>query len=218
MRVIEIIFFALLAFYIFSRLLNVLGKRTGHERPYDPFDEDDTDKNNVIVLPNRQHAEEGEDELVQGPFAAQIAKIREEDPDFDLEDFEEKASVAYRMIVEAYHAGDIDFLKEMLDEKVFAQFEKAILAREKRGEKIQNEFVGDITSMADFIEVHGSRISIEMKIVSQQRLITLDKGGKIIDNTDESILKIIEYWTFSKQLGSDDPTWFLSKTQTSSIH
>ena len=48
-------------------------------------------------------------------------KINELDSNFEINDFEQKATKAYKYIVQSYKEGDVEKLKDLLEEKVFIQ-------------------------------------------------------------------------------------------------
>lgn len=215
---IEVLFFALVAGYLFFRLWSVLGTRTGHERPRENI-MGELEEDNVIIMPKRQA--QGQDSadgnvttVSYGPYAYYIERIHTIEPDFDLDEFEEKAQYAYKMIVDAFNANDLSTLEMLLEQKVLKEFKKAIEARQNLGHTVKNEFVGNVACTTDAMDIEGDQAYITLKIQSQQRLVTYDKMGEIIDNVDESVVRLTEYWTFTRKLGSNDPTWLLSKTNS----
>ena len=137
-----IIFFAIAAFLIL-RLRNVLGRRTGQERPPpQPMAPKTAVKkqadDNVIALPDR--ADDEFDEAT--PLDAGLAQIGVADRRFDPEEFVVGARVAFEMVVTAFAKGDKDALRPLLSDEVYDNFTTAIDARESRGETLETTLVG----------------------------------------------------------------------------
>ena len=74
------------------------------------------------------------------PLNGELRKIRDADPEFDPVEFLDGAKVAYEMIVNGFADGDRKLLKGLLSPEVYADFEKAIAAREgARAEALARE-------------------------------------------------------------------------------
>jgi predicted lipid-binding transport protein (Tim44 family) len=147
--------FIFAAVFIFLRLRNVLGTRTGNEKqPYNPYAKRDTaekplsDGDNVVALPRRKtdgveaFADLDEVAPIGTPFNAALRSIRERDASFVPAKFIDGAKLAYEMIVLAFADGDRKTLKNLLSKEVNDGFVAALDEREKRGEKVQSSFVG----------------------------------------------------------------------------
>src|SRR6201985_2125081 len=155
------IIFLALAVFIFLRLRNVLGQRTGNERP--PYDrparnvvQGAQDNNNVVPIPGavidqaplaptadvvpptdrwKGLAEPGT------PLAQGLDAIAAQDSSFDPRHFISGARGAYEMIVLAFANGDRRSLKDLLSSEVYESFEGAIKEREKLERKTETRFV-----------------------------------------------------------------------------
>lgn len=225
------IFFMVAAVVIFFQLRNVLGRRTGHERP--PFDPYTTDRSkqpaekekaeangNVVSLP-RRHAEAPannyaaidrlaapETELNRG-----LRAIKDADPSFDPVGFVDGAKLAYEMIVIAYADGDRRTLKNLLSKEVYDGFVAAIDEREKRSEKIESSFVGiDAISIVG-AEMKKSEAHLTLRIISQMISATRNSAGEIIDGDPETVVEVIDLWTFARDTKARDPNWKLVATE-----
>ena len=159
MDIYTIIFLAL-AVFIFLRLRNVLGQRTGNERP--PFDR--TARNTLPGAPDagmvpvpgkvidqpppvpsaevapstdrwKGVAESG------SPLAQGLDAIVAQDSSFDPRHFLSGARSAYEMIVLAFANGDRRALRELLSSEVYDSFEAVIRDREKHEQKTETRFV-----------------------------------------------------------------------------
>ena len=117
---IDIILLAMIAGFIFLRLRGILGKKTGHE------------------------------ENLGAAFAQDIPKKNEAFKKIDETSFDEKAKtdfikgakIAYESIITDFSAGNLKNIKNLLDKKVFADFNEAIQERNKKGLISETTFIG----------------------------------------------------------------------------
>lgn len=223
------IFFLVVAIAIFVQLRNVLGRRTGSERPpFDPYtagrtkaDDAPAKSDNVVSLPGRKKGAEQEDaykaidafakpdtELNKG-----LRAIKDADPSFEPRGFVDGAKMAYEMIVIAYADGDRKTLKNLLSREVYDGFVNAIGEREQRAEKIQSSFVG--IDKADIVsaEMKGSEAHITLRVVSELISATRNKAGEVIDGDPETVAEVKDVWTFSRDTRTRDPNWKLVATE-----
>jgi predicted lipid-binding transport protein (Tim44 family) len=225
------IFFLIAAVVIFFQLRNVLGRRTGNERPpFDPYTaarskpQDANGKpENVVSLPQRKRApgEPAEDAYVAIDAFAKpgtdlnkgLRAIKDADASFEPKGFVEGAKMAYEMIVMAYADGDRKTLKNLLSREVFDGFVAAIADREGRSEKIQSSFVG--IDKADIVsaEMKGGEAHVTLRIVSELISATRDKAGEVIDGDPETVAEVKDVWTFARDTRSKDPNWKLVATE-----
>ncbi|ESZ10384.1 MULTISPECIES: Tim44/TimA family putative adaptor protein [Mesorhizobium] len=222
------IFFLVAAVVIFFQLRNVLGRRTGSERPpFDPYTagrtRDDAQKpENVVSLPRKRAP--GEPAIDAYAAIDAFAKpdtdlnkglraIKDNDPAFDPKTFVDGAKMAYEMIVMAYADGDRKTLKNLLSREVYDGFVAAIGDREAKSEKIQSSFVG--IDKADIVsaEMKGSEAHITLRIVSELISATRDKAGAVIDGDPETVAEVKDVWTFARDTRSRDPNWKLVATE-----
>ena len=228
------IFFLIAAVVIFFQLRNVLGRRTGNERPpFDPYTAARTrDKqeapaggDGVVALPRKRAPGEAapdaygaidayakpETDLNKG-----LRAIRDADPSFDPKTFIDGAKMAYEMIVMSYADGDRKTLKNLLSRDVYDGFVAAIADREARSEKIQSSFVG--IDKADIVsaEMKGSEAHVTLRVISELISATRDKAGQVIDGDPETVAEVKDVWTFARDTRSRDPNWKLVATEEES--
>lgn len=222
------IFFVIAAVVIFFQLRNVLGRRTGNERPpFDPYTagrtrEQDagTGNDKVVALPRRK----GEDQPAPyadidavasagTPLNAGLRAVRDVDASFEPKSVVEGAKMAYEMIVTAYADGDRRTLKNLLSREVYDGFVAAIAEREQRSEKIQSSFVGIDKAEIINAEMKGTEAHVTLRIVSELISATLDKAGTVIDGDPETVAEVKDVWTFARDTRSKDPNWKLVATE-----
>jgi predicted lipid-binding transport protein (Tim44 family) len=223
------IIFLALAVFIFLRLRNVLGQRTGEERP--PFDraaarEAMQQDGNVVSMPGSPidqtqpapAAEISPAERWKGiaepgtPLATGLDAIVEQDSSFDARHFLTGAKSAYEMIVLAFANGDRRALKDLLSNEVFDSFDTAIKDREANELKTETRFVSIDKAEIVGAEVRDRTAQLTIRFVSQMISATRDKAGNVVDGNAESVSDITDVWTFARDISSRDPNWKLVGT------
>ena len=220
------------AVVILLRLRSVLGTRTGHERPYDPYSATEAGEKTrrsadgkVISLPGSKPAEDiyatdsSADPVWQGvaeegsTLAKGLEKVARADETFDVPEFLEGAKMAYDMIVTAFAQGDRKTLKPLLSKDVYDGFAEAIAERETAGETVETQIVG--IDKADIVaaSLHGRRASITVKFQSQMITVRRDSDGEVIEGDERSIQEITDVWTFDRDVTARDPNWRLVATE-----
>ena len=223
------IFFLVAAIVIFVQLRNVLGRRTGHERPpFDPYsrraEADEAAQSeaseNVVSLPRRKGAEAENAYAAIDAFARPgtdlnggLRAIHDADPSFEPRTFVDGAKMAYEMIVMAYADGDRRTLKNLLSREVYDGFVSAISDRESRSEKIQSSFVGIDRAEIVNAEMKGSEAHVTLRVVSQLVSATRNASGEVIDGDPETVAEVKDVWTFARDTRSRDPNWKLVATE-----
>jgi predicted lipid-binding transport protein (Tim44 family) len=228
--------FLVLAVVIFVRLRNVLGRRTGNERPpYDPFSARDAGgpgvpKRNepVVALPQGRSAPVHETSVPSvedieaklgshapkdSPLRQSLTQLLRVDPGFTPEQFLDGAKAAYEMIVMAYADGDRQMLRQLLGDDVYEGFETAIEERDKRGEKVESTLIG--IDRADIIEAEiKARVAyVTVKFVSELISVTRDAEGEVVEGDAKKQREVTDIWTFSRDTASSNPNWKLVATE-----
>ncbi len=220
---VDIILFALLAGFLVLRLRSTLGKRTGHEGESGPGygrkqDESGRDNDNVISLPDRNAAEENPaDRLPEGmddssPVGAGLTRIAIADSNFNIDSFTEGAKAAFEMIVDAFAKADTRTLKQLLAPTLFESFNTAIEDRRAAGERVEEQVVGIGKVEVTEAQLDGSIARVTVRIESEQVNVTYDSAGEVVEGDPNKVVKLIDVWTFERDVRSGDPTWQLVDT------
>lgn len=227
------LFFLVVAVVIFLRLRSVLGTRNGNERPPEHYrdrfgvdtpDDGDSTADNVVSLPTRNRNDgvsDPEDQFAdinkiapkESEINAGLRAIRAQDASFSPKEFMDGGRMAYEMIVMAFADGDRDTLKNLLALDVYEGFTQALDAREEAGETVKSSFVGidDIAIVG--AEVKDGEALVTLKIVSEIISATFDKEGTLVDGDELAVAEVKDYWTFARDLTSNDPNWKLVATE-----
>lgn len=201
---IEIVLLAMLAGFIGLRLVSVLGRRTGHERPIgEPFRpgqaEVSAPAGTVIDAPARVALEFPAETPAETRTALQA--IAAADPRFDPARFLGGARAAYKMILEAFWAGDAAAMDGLVSDEVLLQFKRAIAARAEAGTVYSNRLAG----------IDGATISAA-RMVGQMAEVTVRFDARIAGDDAGEATPTQDVWTFSRHVGSVDPNWLLIAT------
>ncbi|MBR1216811.1 Tim44 domain-containing protein [Bradyrhizobium sp. U87765 SZCCT0131] len=234
MDIYTIIFLAL-AVFIFLRLRNVLGQRTGSERPpYDRAARDiangaasNTPNGNVVPLPGTviDHAPSAPSAAPaadrwkgvtepDSPLARGLDAVVAADPSFQPQHFVTGAKSAYEMIVLAFAAGDRRTLKDLLSREVYDGFDAAIREREQRDQKVETRFVGIDKAELVNAELRDRSAQVTVRFSSQMVTVTRDKSGAVVDGSPEKVTDVTDIWTFARDTTSRDPNWKLVGTES----
>jgi len=225
------IIFLALAVFIFLRLRNVLGQRTGSERP--PFDRaarnavQGAPDSNVVPIPGKiidqaplapsaevTPASERWKDLAEpgSTLALGLDAIVAQDSSFDPRHFLSGARSAYEMIVLAFANGDRRALRDLLSSEVFESFDAVIKDREKHEQKTETRFVSVDKAQLVGAEARDRTAQLTVRFVSQMISVTRDKAGVIVDGSADTVADITDVWTFARDMTSRDPNWKLVGT------
>jgi predicted lipid-binding transport protein (Tim44 family) len=225
----DIILFAAIAAFFVLRLRNVLGKRTGHEKP--PGTRQDSlskqkkkSDENVISLPDRarpdvdQAAEEAQDEAPEEhaatPLDAGLMAIKRSDKTFDPEDFLTGATGAFELVITAFSEGNTDALRPLLANDVYDDFAGAIEERQSAGNGLETTLVGVKEASLVEAELQGRTAFVTVKFVSEQINVMTDADGEPVEGDQNQVATVTDLWTFARNMRSRDPNWTLVATQS----
>ena len=228
-----ILFFSVVAAFLGWRLYSVLGRRTGQEKPFDPFrskepeapaslPERDSSPRRVpepAARPERVDRDRRKLEAaiagVTGDARRGLDEIRGADPKFDPVDFVAGARVAFEMIVSAFAQGEAKALRPLLNDQVYGNFAGAIEDRNRNKQKLETTLVGILSADVAAAELaKGDEARVTVKFVSQQINVTKDQEGRIVDGDPSEVANITDIWTFARSVKSRDPNWVLVATES----
>ncbi len=219
MTAFSIVLLAMIAAFLGMRLYSVLGKRTGHEQePVLPRRDERAAPASVRLedgdAPSPSIGAPDTSGLVYEP-AAEIGlrQLLASDRSFDAGRFMEGAEAAYRMISEAYWAGDRDTLRDLCDDDSYEAFVEAIEAREARGEKLDNRLVGIDSAKITAVELDRKEARITVRYQADISAVTRDADGKMIAGSMSDASRTDDLWTFRRAIGSNDPNWLLDEIE-----
>jgi predicted lipid-binding transport protein (Tim44 family) len=221
------------AVVIFLKLRNVLGRKTGHERPpFEPYQRAEQGAAGAPKSPEQpasmsRRAEDdgtarapvtaeervGETVAADSTARAGLLAICAADGAFDPEHFVTGAKSAYELIVTEFAAGNRKALKPLLSPEVFDGFVSAIGEREGRGEKVETRFVGINRAEIVDAEMKNKSAQVTIRFLSQLITATRNRAGEVIDGDPMRVRDLVDIWTFARDVPSSNPNWRLVATQ-----
>lgn len=217
---ITIVLLAMIAAFLGLRLYSVLGKRTGHEQ--EPVLRRPEERGRTAQPPRDEVIEGRVVDIAPVPDTADtvyhpaaetgIRKILGADRSFDVGKFLGGAQAAYRMVLEAFWAGDRDTLRDLCDDDVYAAFDGAITAREAAGETLDNRLVAIEEATIVGASLNGSIADVIVRFDADISAVTRDKDDQVIAGSLSDGVQTHDIWTFTRDLASNDPNWVLDET------
>ena len=192
---IDIILLAMFAGFIILRLRNILGRKTGYQgKPtsrYFPRGSkilQDIENNEAIASGNVD--EEAKKQFLKG------------------------ADVAYEQIIVAFAKGDKKSLKGLLGKKIFEDFSEVIDQIKKKELKYETTFIGVKSSKVLEFKKIENIYKVTVNFVSEIITCVKNKNNEVIEGNPDVIKTANDVWKFSKNMWSQDPTWYLVETSS----
>ena len=190
---IDIILLAMFAGFIILRLRNILGRKTGHQgKPINRYF-----PRGVEVLKDIENNE-----------AIKSGNVDEE----AKKEFLKGADIAYEQIIISLAKGDKKSLKVLLGKELFNNFSEVIDERKKKQLKYETTFIGLKSSkILEFKKIENI-YKVTVNFVSEIITCVKDKNNQVIEGNPDTIKIANDVWKFSKNMWSQDPTWYLVET------
>jgi len=190
---IDIILLAMFAGFIILRLRNILGRRTGHQGK-----------------PTSRYFPKGMEVLkdIENNEAIKSGNVDEE----AKKQFLKGADIAYEQIITSFAKGDKILLKTLLSKGLFNDFSEVIDNRKKKELKYETTFIGIKSSkILEFKKIENI-YKVTVNFVSEIITCVKDNNNQIIEGNPDTIKTVNDVWKFSKNMWSQDPTWYLVET------
>ena len=190
---VDIILLAMLAGFIILRLRNILGRKTGHQgKPMSKYF-----PRGMEVLKDIENNE-----------AIKSGNVDEE----AKKQFLKGAEIAYEQIITSFAKGDKKALKTLLEKKLFQRFSEVIDERKSKEIKSETTFIGiKSAKILEFKKIENI-YRVTVNFVSEIITCVKDKNNKVIEGNPDTIKTVNDVWKFSKNMWSQDPTWYLVET------
>ena len=190
---IDIILLAMFAGFIILRLRNILGRKTGHQgKPMGGYF-----PKGMEVLKDIEN-----NEAIRSGNIDETAK----------KNFLKGAEIAYEQIITSFAKGDKKSLKGLLEKKMFNRFSEVIDERNSKKIKYETTFIGlKSAKILEFKKIENI-YKVTVNFVSEIITCVRDQNNKIIQGNPDTIKTVNDVWSFSKNMWSQDPTWYLIDT------
>ncbi|MDM8335720.1 Tim44/TimA family putative adaptor protein [Wolbachia pipientis] len=198
---IELVIYALLAAFVFSRLYNSLGKSTN------------LNLNKLTsVLNTSQSGEDVEniedyiDSNDKNSIKATYEQILQKNKDFSISHFMKGSSIAFELIIKYFNQGNLSQLKPLLDKDLYNNFVEKIKHRKEVHESI---IVSIISQKILEIKLVKNVALIAVYFLSEQINFVKNDKGDVISGSTSTINKVEDVWQFKKNVTSSNPSWLL---------
>ena len=187
---VDIILLAMFAGFIILRLRNILGRKTGHQgKPVSRYF-----PRGMKTLKDLENNE-----------AIRTNNVNEE----VKKQFLKGANEAYEQIITSFANSDKKSLKNLLGKDLFSDFVEVIDERSKKQLKYETTFIGLKSSkILEFKKIENI-YKVTVNFVSEIITCVKDKNNKVIEGNPDTIKTVNDVWKFSKNMWSQDPTWYL---------
>ena len=145
-------------------------------------------------------------------ITTQITKTTTDRNETDKKHFLKGAESAYEQIVTSFAKGDKKTLKPLLEKQMFSRFEEVIDERNSKKEKHETTFIGIKSSKILEFKKTENIYKVTVNFVSEIITCVKDKNDKVIQGSPDVIKTVNDIWRFSKNMWSQNPTWYLVDT------
>ena len=190
---IDIILLAMFAGFIILRLRNILGRKTGYQKK-----------------PMNRYFPKGMEVLkdIENNEAIREGNVDEE----AKKQFLKGADVAYEQIITSFAKGNKKSLRGLLGKGLFNDFSEVIDDRKKKELKYETTFIGLKSSkILEFKKIENV-YKVTVDFVSEIITCVKDNNNQIVEGSPDVIKTVNDVWKFSKNMWSQDPTWYLVET------
>jgi predicted lipid-binding transport protein (Tim44 family) len=191
----DLILLAMLAGFIILRLRNILGRKTGYQgkstnKFFSGKIEALKDKENNEAIKSGNIDEDAKKQFLRG------------------------AEIAYEKIIMSFAKGDKKSLKELLEKNLFSRFSEVIDERKTKQLKYETTFIGlKSAKILEYKKIENI-YKITVNFISEIITCTKDKNDNVVEGSSDTIKTVNDVWKFSKNMWSQDPTWYLFDTSS----
>ncbi|MGL9682141.1 MAG: Tim44/TimA family putative adaptor protein [Wolbachia sp.] len=200
---IELVIYALLAAFVFSRLYNSLGKSTNLNLKK-LTSVLDTSQSREDVIKNIEDYINNND---KNSIKTTYEHILQKNKDFSISHFMEGSNIAFELIIKYFNQGNLSQLKPLLDKDLYNNFAEKIRHRKE----IQESIIVSIVSQKILeIKLVKNVVFIAVYFLSEQINFVKNDSGNIVSGSTSTINKVEDVWQFKKNITSSNPSWLLT--------
>jgi predicted lipid-binding transport protein (Tim44 family) len=199
----DILIFGVIAIFLIFRLKNILGTKTGFEETNISKKQDNQFTNLVSLEAKKNDLENKE-----------LNKILAVDPKFNISDFLNGSKNFFEMVLNSFVSGNLNNIKDFTKPSVLKSFKAAIDDRNKENETLIIDLKSIKENKIIKSTVTKSSIKINVKYVSLQIRVLMDKHEQIIDGDDKKEIIVKDEWVFERKIEDQNPNWTLIETKS----
>ena len=199
----DILIFGVIAIFLIFRLKNILGTKTGFEET-NISKKQDSQFTNLVSLEAKKNDLENKE----------LNKILAVDPKFNISDFLNGSKNFFEMVLNSFVSGNLNNIKDFTKPSVLKSFKAAIDDRNKENETLIIDLKSIKENKIIKSTVTKSSIKINVKYVSLQIRVLMDKHKQIIDGDDKKEIIVKDEWVFERKIEDQNPNWTLIETKS----
>ncbi|MDG7056384.1 MAG: Tim44/TimA family putative adaptor protein [Wolbachia endosymbiont of Meromenopon meropis] len=207
----ELVIYALLVVFVFSRLYNSLGKSTNLNlrKLTSPLDVNQ-DREDVVENIEDYIIDNKDENIIKATYE----QILQKNKNFSVFHFMKGASIAFELIIKYFNQGNLSQLKPLLDKDLYNNFVEKIRYRKE----IQESIIVSIVSQKILeIKLVKNIVFIVVYFLSEQINFVRNSNGDIISGSTSTINKVEDIWQFKKNITSSSPSWVLTSVKYDKI-
>jgi len=231
---IDIIFFAALAIFIFFKLRSQFG-RVDEDQKREAIrrflkEQADVESNQVVreeqdnslkeINPIKKPANISEIETkslqildkLEPELRENVVAVLKESNTTAFE-FVNGASKAFEMVINAYCHDEKETLKLLLSDELFTKFSTAIDERISAGKVLNTHIISIDQVTIKEAGINNDQATIKVNFVSKQIIYVEDTAKNVIEGSREKIEHVSDSWIFSRNIKTANPNWTITSTK-----
>lgn len=222
----DIIFFAAVSIFIFLKLRSELGKISDEEKTkitekikadrekIIAIQSQITEATSKIIEQSLEQQNQANEKVLSNlaePIKQTLIQILQR-CNITAEFFINGTKSCFEMIIKAFATKDLETLKFLLSDKIYAGFESAISKRDAEEKNLCSNLIAiEKTEIINAAIVENQAL-VTVKFTSKQINYFTNKADQIIEGRKDEIAEMHDIWTFKKDLNSTNPNWVVSQT------
>lgn len=209
-EILEIFFFAIVAFFVFNKLSAVLGSEDANENMPknikivrgDSADQKsvifnvEITKEDYVVDFDQQEILEFINEEKKDQILSKIEQIKQNYPAFTLRKFLQSTEKSYQEVVQAFIDQKTDLLRELCNKEIY---DLLVIKIDNLRKKKHQKFIQlvDLKQKIDDIKVNNEKIVIQINFCSNQFSYMVDEHEKLISGSKNKEISVNEKIIFA---------------------
>lgn len=216
----DIIFLGLVAVFIALRLRAMLGRNDGTDtrEVWKQASRDLPAEKPVTIIDRNVKKPVPPEEVVpvslqdNKAVAEGLRAIRAADAQFSTTEFLAGSKLAFEWIIDAFTRGNKDKLRSLLAPEPLEHFIADIDARATSATTHEATLVSIVAADVTEASLKSSKAQITVQFTTEQVHVTRDKDKNIVEGDLSAIEKVVDVWTFERDISSRDPNWKIVAT------
>ncbi|MBR3676523.1 MAG: Tim44/TimA family putative adaptor protein [Alphaproteobacteria bacterium] len=214
---VDIIFLAILAVFVISRLYGAFGSQP-EKKVKVIIKQVDKDTEAKIVedltqIIRESNKENDIDNIADFENLSEQDKILHKMNGFNKENFLHSACRVFEMVLQAFNSGNIENIKGLVSKKIWNTFNQVLNFRKENNITSEVDFICFKKSEIKDVKLLKNSVKITVEFESEQINLLKDAAGHIIEGDENFVQKITDVWTFERLFNAKNKNWTLVSTK-----